>query len=82
MTDMRNMEDDNANDLPMDQSAVAFDDVLDELLEPDRVVHAGHFLGICSTEEARIINNASVVVGNSRELIDNNEEVKILSTDW
>ncbi|VDP13238.1 unnamed protein product [Onchocerca flexuosa] len=50
MTDMRNMEDDNANDLPMDQSAVAFDDVLDELLEPDRVLHAGHFLGICSTE--------------------------------
>lgn len=50
MTEVRNKENDNANDLLIEQSAFAFDVVLDELLEPDRVVQAEYFLEACSTE--------------------------------
>ncbi|MCP9263018.1 hypothetical protein DINM_006376 [Dirofilaria immitis] len=74
MMELRNKEDDDVNDLRLtDQATATSGNILDDLLEPDRVVQAEYFLEACSSE-ARIISNPSVIVGSSRELINNSEK--------
>ncbi|CAG9534340.1 unnamed protein product [Cercopithifilaria johnstoni] len=73
MTQVKNEDDDN--DLRLtDQTTFVPDNLLDELLEPDRVVEAEYFLEACSSEEGGITHNTNVVVGNGCESVDVNEE--------
>lgn len=67
MTKVRSKEDDDTNSLRlMDQATVEPGNLLDELLEPDRVVQAEYFLEACSSEgwiSAVVINQLSFSFG-------------------
>ncbi|EFO18180.2 hypothetical protein LOAG_10315 [Loa loa] len=74
MTKVTNKKDDDANDLrPTNQAAVAPDNLLVELLEPNPAVQTEYFLEACSNKEGEITNSTSAI-GNGCESIDNNEE--------
>uniref|UniRef100_A0AAF5RTU7 Chromo domain-containing protein n=2 Tax=Wuchereria bancrofti TaxID=6293 RepID=A0AAF5RTU7_WUCBA len=75
MTKVGVEKDDGANDLRLtNQTVVAPGNLLVELLESDRAVQAEYFLEACSSEEGRITNSASAVVGNGCESSDNSNE--------